>query len=110
MQLAARQLGHSPLRQVRSAHVLERRPRTPLDLAGRSAGVLDAERHLGEDAVEDHLVLGILEERRDRAGELGRPCASRVAAADLDAASEAAPVEVRHEAGKRADQCRLAAA
>ena len=87
---------------MRGAHLVERRPRTPLDLAGRSARVLDAERHLGEDAVEDDLVLGILEERGDGAGELGRPRAPGVAAADLDAASEAAPVKVRHEAGKSA--------
>ena len=47
---------------------------------------------------------GILEDGRDRAGELGRAGARRVSwPADLDPAGEAAAVEVRHEPGERAE-------
>ena len=63
---------------------------------------------LVRDAGEDDLVLGILEDGRDRAGQLGRPCVARVAAADLDPAVEAAAVEMRNEPGERAQQRRLA--
>ena len=92
------------------AHGVESRQRAALDLPRRRARILDAEGHLGQDAAEDDLVLRILEEGGDGAGELGRSGPPRVAAADLDAASETAAVKVRHEAGERPDERRLPAA
>jgi hypothetical protein len=107
LQLAAGQLGHTPPRQVAGAHGVESGQRSALDLPRRRARILDAEGHLGQDGTEDDLVLRILEEGGDGAGELGRSGPPGVAAADLDAASETAAVEVRHEAGERADERRL---
>ena len=56
------------------------------------------------DARHDDLVLGILEHRRDRSRQVGRPGAARVAAGDDDAPGEAAAVEVRHQPGERAQE------
>ena len=85
LQLAARELRDLAVGEVLGADGCESRTRAPLDLGGRRARVLDAERDLGQDAAEHDLVLGILEERRDRSGELGGPRPPGVAAADLDA-------------------------
>ena len=77
------------------------------DLGRRRAEVLEPERHLVLDPVEDDLVLRVLEERRHRARELGRPLQSRVAAGHLHLAGETPAVEVRDEAGERAQERRL---
>ena len=77
---------------------------------GLDAQVLEAEGDLVRDARHHDLVLRILEQRRHRAGELGRPRRARVPAVDGDAALEAPAVEVRHEPGERAQEARLARA
>ena len=74
------------------------------------AEVLEAERDLVLDPRHHDLVLGILEDRGDGAGELGRAVRARVAPAHLDPAGEAAAVEVRHEPRERPQERRLAAA
>ena len=78
--------------------------------AGGDAQVLEPERDLVRDDRHHDLVLGILEDRRDRPSELGRAGAARVQAGDDDPARERAAVEVRHEPGERAQQRRLAGA
>ena len=80
------------------------------DLARRRADVLEPEGDLVLDAAEDDLVLGILEEGGDVAGEIGRPEAPGVLARDHDAALEPAAVEVRDEPRERAQERRLAGA
>ena len=97
-------------REMRGADRGERPSRARADQLRRRADVLQPERDLGGHAREHDLVLGILEERRDGSREVGRPRAPGVVAGDLDAAGEAAAVEVRHEPGQRAQQRRLAAA
>ncbi len=62
------------------------------------------------DPAEDDLILGILEEGCDLAGEIGGPEPPRVQAGDHDPALEAPAVEVRDEARERAQECRLARA
>ena len=110
LQLAARELRDGTLREVLGTDRGKRRERARHDLRRRRAEVLEPERHLGEHARQHDLVLGLLEQRRDRAGELGRARRARVAAADDDAPGETAAVEVRHEPGERAQQRRLARA
>ncbi len=111
LQLAAGDLGHAPRRRSPAMPTAaSARCTRGQDRLGRGADVLEPERDLGGDAPEDDLVLRILEDRRDRSGELGRPRAARVAAGDLDAALEAAAVEPRHEPGERAHERRLAGA
>ena len=78
-----------------------------LDLAGRSADILQPESDLVEDPGEDDLVLGVLEERGDGSRQAGRPVSPRVQAGDLDAAGEAPAMEVRDESREGAKQCRL---
>ena len=78
------------------------------DLGGRDAEVLEPESDLVRDDRHHDLVLGVLEDRRDRAGELGRACAARVEPRDDDPARKAAAVEVRDEPCERAEQRRLA--
>ena len=110
LELAARELGHLPLGEMRGADRCERSSRARADQLRRRTDVLQPERHLGGHACEHDLVFGILEERRDGSREVGRPRAPGVVAGDLDAAGEATAVEVRHEPGQRAQQRRLAAA
>ena len=85
----------------------QRAQRPVFDLMRRSPDVLQAERNLVEDPREDDLVLRILEHRRDRAGQASRAVPPRVESRDLDAAREAAAVEVRDQAGERAEEGRL---
>ena len=80
------------------------------DLRGRRAEVLEPERDLVLDAAEDDLVLGVLEQRGDLVGEVGRAEAAGVAPGDLDAALETPAVEVRNEPSERAQERRLAGA
>ena len=75
--------------------------------AGGDAEVLEPERDLVRGDRHHDLVLRILEDGRDRAGELGRARAAGVEPGDDDPAREAAAVEVRHEPGERAQQRRL---
>jgi len=107
LKLTAGELGHRPLRQVRCADRCERLRRSWADPLRRRAEVLEPERHLGGHAREHDLVLRVLEERRNGSREIGGTQAPRVMAGDLDAAGKTAPVEVRHEPGKRAQQRRL---
>jgi hypothetical protein len=110
LELAAGQLGDRSLGQVSGADGGQRPLRARRDQLRHGAEVLEPERDFGLDPREHDLVLRVLEERRHAAGEVGRPGTPCVVAVDLDAACEAAPVEVRHEAGKRAQQGRLPAA
>ena len=82
--------------------------RTRLDLLRRGTDVL--QRNLVEDAGEDDLVLGILEQGRDGAGQARRAMPPRVEAGDLDPSGEHAAVEVRDESREGAKQRRLAGA
>ena len=59
------------------------------------------------DAREDDLVLGILEEGRNRPREIGGARPPRVEPGHLDPACEPPAVEVRNEPGQRAQQRRL---
>src|SRR5512132_15126 len=68
LQLAARELGHEPLRQMLCADPGEGVERTRFDLLCRGADVLEAERDLVEDAGEDDLVLRVLKKGRNGAG------------------------------------------
>ena len=80
------------------------------DLVGRDGDVLEPERDLVVDARHHDLVLRVLEDGRDDAGELGGAMGARVQPADLDPAREAAAVKVRHQAREGAQERRLAAA
>ena len=97
LQLAARELGRAPLREVQSADGLERLLRPGPDLLRGHAEVLQAEGNLVADKRHDDLVLRILEYRRRRPGERRRPRAARVDSGDQDTAREAASVEMRDE-------------
>ena len=92
------------------AGICERAVDAGPDLCRRRAEVLEPERDLVLDAAEDDLVLGVLEQRGDLVREIGRAEAAGVASGDLDAALEAAAVEVRNEAGQRPQERRLAGA
>ena len=61
------------IQQVPGVDRSQCRGRPPFDVLGGRAGVFDPERDLGRDARAHDLILGILEERGDRAGQLGRP-------------------------------------
>ena len=88
----------------------ERLERARLNLLRRCADVLQAEGDLVEDASEDHLALGVLEQRRHGSGQARRAVPPGVETGDLDPAGETATVEVRNEPGERAKQRRLAGA
>jgi hypothetical protein len=85
----------------------ECRPRALLDQGRRRADVLEPEGDLAEDGAEDDLLLRLLEDGRHRSRQAGRAHAPRVVPADLDGAGEPAAVEVRDEAGERAQERRL---
>ena len=110
LQLAGRERLGTALCEPRDAGIGERAVDAGPDLCRRRAEVLEPERDLVLDAAEDDLVLGVLEERRDLVGEIGRAEAAGVASGDLDPALEAAAVEVRDEPGQRAQKRRLAGA
>jgi len=110
LQLAAGDLGHAAIAEPRDADCGERALDARQDRLRRRADILEPERDLGTDTAEDHLILRILEDRRDRSGELRRTRAARVAACDFDPALEPPAVEPRHEPGQRAQKGRLARA
>ena len=110
LQLAAGELRDATVREMRCADGRERGVRAREDRLRRGADVLEPEGDLRLDLREDDLILGILEDGRDRARELRRMRAARVAAGDLDAAAEVPAVEPRHEPAERADERRLARA
>jgi hypothetical protein len=80
------------------------------DLARRRPEVLEAERDLVRDHRHHDLVLGILEDGRDAARELGRPRHAGIEPAHDGPAREPPAVEVRHEPGQRPQQRGLAGA
>ena len=108
LQLAAGELGRLPAPEVERVHRIERALDPGPDLVRRDTEVLEAEGDLVRGDGHHHLVLGILEDRRDRAGQLGRARLPGVEPGDDDPALEATAVEVRHEPRERADQRRLA--
>ena len=108
LQLAAGELDRLPAPEVERVDRLERALDTGPDFRRRDAEVLEPEGDLVGDDGHHDLVLGILKDRRDRAGELGRACAAGVEPGDDDLTLEAAAVEVRDEPGERAEQRRLA--
>ena len=79
--------------QPLGTHLGERGVHPRPDLAGSGPDVLEPEGDLVRDPAEDDLVLGILEERRDLAGEVGRAEAAGIEARDHDAALESPAVE-----------------
>ena len=89
-------------------HPPERLEDTNRDLERRHAEVLEPELELVLDAGHDDLVLGILEDGGDRPGQVAWPRRPCLASSDLDPAGEPTAVEVRHQAGERAQQRRLA--
>ena len=107
LELAGREGLDAARREVLRADGGERRMGPWEDLGRRRAEVLEPECHLVLDPVEDDLVLRVLEQRGHRAGELGRPLQSSVAAGDLHLADEAPAVEVRDKAGERPQKCRF---
>ena len=108
LELAAREIDRRALEQRLDAE----RERDLLDPAGRRDGavpaILERERQLRADRAHHDLGLGILEQRADLAGERRRAVLAQIHAADLGAAVEVPAVEVRHEAGRDAEQRRLA--
>src|SRR4051794_15404087 len=108
LQLATRELPHGPLDEMLATDERERLVDALPDLRWLDTEVLEAERDLVADAAHHRLVLRVLEDRRDRPGQLRRMRAARVEAADLDAARKGAAVEVRYQPRERAQQCRLA--
>ena len=110
LQLTGRELRDTPLEQMLGPERGEGRAHPRRDLDRRSADVLDAEGDLVLDAAEDDLVLRILEDGGDDAGEVGRPRPARVLSADLDASLEPAAVEMRDEPRQGAHERRLAGA
>ena len=65
--------------------------------------VLQAERDLVQDAGEDDLVLGVLEERCNGSCQAGRAVASGVEPGDLDAAGETTAVKMGYEPRERTE-------
>src|SRR6476659_1801914 len=104
LQLAARKLGHEPAGEVLGTHQAQSLEGAGLYLCWWSADVLQPEGDLVEHAGKDDLVLGVLEKRGDGSRQAGGPLATRVEAGDLDAAREAAAVEMRDEPGESAKQ------
>ena len=98
----------SALGQPLAPNLGERGVHARPDLTRRRADVLEAEGDLVRDRPEDDLVLGILEERRNLACEVGRAEPPGVPAGDHDAALESPAVEVRNEPCERAEERRLA--
>src|SRR5919204_3666708 len=110
LKLAAGELGNWTFGEMAGANRGERLAYPGGNRGRRSADVLQTERDLRGDTREDDLVLRILKERRNRAGELGGPGAPGVEPGHLDPAGEASAVKVRHEPGERAQKRRLAGA
>jgi hypothetical protein len=110
LELTGRKRLGAALGQALGANLRERGVRPRPDLIRRRPDVLEPEGNLVRDPPEYDLVLGILEERGDRAGEVGRPEAPRVHAGDDDTPLEPPAVEVRDEARERAEERRLAGA
>ena len=108
LQLATGELGRLAAPEVERIHRFERPLDPRPDLARRNADVFEPEGDLVRDDGHHDLVLGILEDRRNGAGKLGRPGPPSIEPGDDDPTREAAPVEVRHESGERAQQRRLA--
>ena len=99
-----------PAGKVLRAHRPERLERSIVDLQRRHPEVLEAELELVLDAGHDDLVLRVLEDARNRAGQVARPCRPRVPPGDLDPAGKPPAVEVRNQSGESAQQRRLSRA
>ena len=93
---------HPPRRAPRAPAARSRREWSPTFSSPKAI--------LARDPAEDDLVLGILEKRRDLAGEVGRAEAAGIEARDHDAALESPAVKVRDEPRERAEKSRLAGA
>src|SRR5919197_1109540 len=107
LELEARVVGDEQAGEVLGADRGERFERPRLDLQRWGAHVLEPERDLVEHAREKTLVLGVLEERRDGAGEAGGAVTAWGEGRPLDAAGGMSPGKVRDEAGESAEQGRL---
>ncbi len=107
LELPARELVRPPSGQMGGAERVERGVHARPDLLRRRTEVLEPEGDVVAHERHEDLVLGILEDGRDRSREVGRARRARVAAADLDPTREPPAVEVRHEPGERADERRL---
>src|SRR6266545_2044827 len=110
LELTGRERLGATVGELDGADGLERDEGAREDLRRRRAEVLEPEGNLVPDPAENDLILRVLEERGDDAGELGGVSDPRVEAGDLHSPGEAAAVEVRHEPRERAEQRRLARA
>ncbi len=110
LQLAGGELGHGALGEVLGSDRGERFLDAAPDLGRRQAGVLEPEGDLVRDPAHHRLVLGILEDGGDEPDQRGRRRLAGIEAPDRHAPGEDTAVEVRHEAGERAQERRLAAA
>ena len=107
LELAGGELVGLPAREVTGAQGSEGLEDASLDLQRRHAEVLETELELVLDAGHHDLVLRVLEDARDCAGQVARPRRPRVPPIDLDTPGEASSVEVRHQPGENAQKRRL---
>jgi hypothetical protein len=107
LQLTPRELHRLPPGQMKGPYDRERIVRARPDLRSWDAEVLEPESGLVGDAGHDDLVLRILEDRGNGPREIRGASAARVVPGDLDAAAEAAAVEVRNKSSERAQEGRL---
>ena len=109
LQLASRERVRATGRAGPRSRARAPSPRPRARCPPRPARGSPAAGELGPHRRHHDLRLGVLEERARDGGDLRRAALARVEAADDDAAGELAAVEVRDEAGRRAQQRRLAA-
>jgi hypothetical protein len=107
LELAAGELGRPATPQVERSDRLERTLDARADLRRRRAEVLEPEGDLVLDERHHDLVLGILEDGRDRPGEIRGAGRARVLTRDHHPSGEATAVEVRDEPGEGAQERRL---
>ena len=108
LELAARERVRAAVEQRADA---ERERRLLHPSRGRDrveAAVLEREGQLGARRAHQHLGLGVLEQRADVRGELGRAVVLEIKATDLGVAGERAAVEVRDDPAGEAEQRALA--
>ena len=108
--LAARERRRVAVAQVRDAERVEHLLDPPAHRLLGEAEVLEHEREVALDVVDDELRLRVLGDEADDVGELARMVRSGRAAEHHDVAAEPAAARVRHEPVRRAQQRALARA
>ena len=107
LKLPAGQLEGETVTQVKRVDGRECLVHPRPDLRGRGAEVLEAEGNFVRDASHHDLVLGILKDRCDQAGQLRGPRRPGVEARHCDPPGEGAAVEMRHEPSQSSEESRL---